>query len=225
VAQTKKAQIRQAILDSAYELFSKRGYSDTNVTDIARAASVAPANLYVYFGSKLDILFSLYEPWLISQFDELEASLRRTLNPRQRVRKILSVLWREIPSRDNGFANNLMQALATTTMREGYRPTLRLTIEKRLAKLLDDCLPNLGHAGSRDIANIALMAFDGYVLNFHLHGGATCPAKRLTLFADMLLQYAAGTTAWPPAKVAPRGLGKFRPTARATMGSTTRIAG
>lgn len=224
MAQTKKTQIKQAILDSAYELFSKRGYSDTNITDIARAAGVAPANLYVYFKSKLDILFSLYEPWLTSQFDELEASLRCTRNPRQCVRKILSVLWQEIPSRDNGFANNLMQALAITTTREGYRPTLRLAMEKRVAKLLDDCVPNLGHAGSRDIASIALMAFDGYVLNFHLHGGATCPTKRLALFSDIVLHYAAGRVAWPHAKVSPRGLAKVG-AARAATGSPTRIAG
>ena len=85
MAQTKKIEIRQAILDAAYELFSKHGYSDTNVTDIARSAGVAPANLYVYFRSKLDILFSIYEPWLTRQFDDLERSLRRFRDPRQRL--------------------------------------------------------------------------------------------------------------------------------------------
>ena len=173
MAQTKKTEIRQAILDAAYELFLKRGYSDTNVSDIARSAGVAPANLYVYFRSKLDILFSIHEPWLTKQFDELEMSLRRINDPRQRLRRIFSTLWRDIPSVDNGFANNLMQALSTTTLREGYSPTLRVAIEERLARLLDDCLPNLGHVSSREIANIVFMAFDGYSLNFHLSGKAT----------------------------------------------------
>ena len=40
---------------------------------------------------------------------------------------------------------------------------------------------------SRELANILLMAFDGYALNFHLRGGAVCPTKQLTLFADILL--------------------------------------
>ena len=78
---------------------------------------------------------------------------------------------------DNGFANNLMQALSTTTLREGYSPTLRVAIEERLARLLDDCLPNLGHVSSREIANIVFMAFDGYSLNFHLSGKATSPTR------------------------------------------------
>jgi AcrR family transcriptional regulator len=186
VAQIKKIEIKQAILDAAYELFSKHGYSDTNITDIARSAGVAPANVYVYFRSKLEILFSIYEPWLTKQFDDLERSLLRIREPRLRLRKILATVWRNIPSADNGFANNMMQAISTTTTRE-YSPALRLAIEERLAKLLDDCLPSLDHVSSRELANILLMAFDGYALNFHLRGGAVCPTKQLTLFADILL--------------------------------------
>jgi AcrR family transcriptional regulator len=192
VAQTKKVEIRQAILDAAYQLFSKHGYSDTNITDIARSAGVAPANLYVYFPSKLEILFSIYGPWLTRQFDDLEKSLLRVRYPRQRLQKILTTVWRDIPSADNGFANNMMQAISTTTVREGYSPALRLAIEERVAKLLDGCLLNLDHARTREVANIVLMAFDGYALNFHLKGGAVCPSKQLSLFADMLLH-------WPPA--------------------------
>jgi AcrR family transcriptional regulator len=208
VAQTKKKEIEQAILDAAYELFSKRGYSETNISDIARSAGVAPANLYVYFRSKLDILFSIYDPWLTKQFAEMEAALRRIRDPRQRLRKLLSTLWREIPSVDNGFANNLMQALATTTVREGYSPALRLAIEERLARLLDECLPNLGDAGARELANIVLMAFDGYALNFHLNGEATCPVKRLSWFADLLIEGAGNepvrTVAARPAQAGKR---------------------
>jgi len=224
VAQTKKIEIRQAILNAAYELFSKRGYSDTNITDIARSAGVAPANLYVYFRSKLEILFSIYEPWLTKQFDEFEQSLRRIRDPRQRLRKILSTVWRDIPSVDNGFANNWMQAIATTTVREGYSPALRLAIEERLARLLDDSLPNFGHVRSRELANIVLMAFDGYALNFPLSGGATCPAKRLTLFADILLNYAEIAAVRDQAK-APRGRTSLRPANRIATSTTARITG
>jgi AcrR family transcriptional regulator len=175
VAQIKKKEIKQAILDAAYKLFSKRGYSDTNIANIARTAGVAPANVYVYFPSKLEILFSIYEPWLTKQFDALEKSLQRTTDPRQRLRKILSTLWREIPSADNGFANNMMQAISGANGRDGYSPALR------------DCLPATDRKNARDLASIMLMAFDGYALNFHLKGGAVCPARHLALFADILI--------------------------------------
>src|SRR3984957_19983869 len=122
MAQIKKIEIKQAILDAAYELFSKYGYSDTNITDIARSAGVAPANVYVYFRSKLEILFSIYELWLTKQFDDLERSLLGIREPRPRLRKILATVWPNIPSADIGFANNMMQAISTTAMREGYSP-------------------------------------------------------------------------------------------------------
>jgi len=219
VAQTKKVAIRQAILDAAYQLFSKLGYSDTNITDIARSASVAPANLYVYFPSKLEILFSIYGPWLTRQFDDLEKSLMRVRDPRQRLQKILTTVWRDIPSADNGFANNMMQAISTTTVREGYSPALRLAIEERVAKLLDGCLPNLDHARTRGLANIMLMAFDGYALNFHLKGGAVCPSKQLSLFADMLLN-------WPqPAAGRRAAKTRKRSTDRVGANGPARVAG
>ena len=218
MAQTKKVEIRKAILDAAYQLFSKHGYSDTNITDIARSAGVAPANLYVYFPSKLEILFSIYGPWLTRQFDDLEKSLLRVRDPRQRLQKILTTVWRDIPSADNGFANNMMQAISTTTVREGYSPALRLAIEERVAKLLDGCLLNLDHARTREFANIVLMAFDGYALNFHLKGGAVCPSKQLSLFADMLLN-------WPPAAGRRAAKTRKRSTDRVGANGPARVTG
>jgi len=219
VAQIKKKEIRQAILDAAYKLFSKRGYSDTNIANIARTAGVAPANVYVYFPSKLEILFSIYEPWLTKQFDALEKSLQRTADPRQRLRKILSTLWREIPSADNGFANNMMQAISGANGRDGYSPALRLAIEERLATLLEDCLPAADRKNARDLASIMLMAFDGYALNFHLKGGAVCPARQLALFADILIARPQERGRLPSTKA------EARRTNRVAAVGTARVAG
>jgi AcrR family transcriptional regulator len=217
VAQTRKIEVRQAILDAAYKLFAKRGYADTNIADIARSAGVAPANVYVYFRSKLEILFSLYEPWLTAHFDGLEKSLLRIGDRRQRLRKILSTLWRDIPSADNGFANTMMQAISSANGREGYSPALRLAIEERLAKLLADCLPVRERKSARDLASIVLMAFDGYALNFHLKGGAVCPARQLALFADILIAPAPSRASSHAAKPAARRTRQAAPNGRARI--------
>lgn len=189
MAQTKKKEVRRAILDAAYQVFSERGYSNASISQIAKLANVSPANVYVYFRSKLDILFAIYDPWLTKQFDQLERSLTRIEEPSKRLNKILSTLWRDIPSANNGFANNMMQALSTTTAREGYKPTLRVAAEKRLTSMLESCLPNLERSRVRDLASILFMAFDGYIVNYHLIERATCPTKRLALLADILLAY------------------------------------
>ncbi|HEY1749487.1 MAG TPA: TetR/AcrR family transcriptional regulator [Xanthobacteraceae bacterium] len=187
MAQIKKAEVRQAILDAAYKLFSQKGYSATNISNIARAANVAPANVYVYFRSKLEVLFCVYEPWLTAQIEDLERSLKGIRDPRQRLRKIIKTFWRDIPSAENGFANNMMQAIATTDRREGYSPNLRLGVEEQAARLLERCIPGLGRDNCRELANIIMMAFDGYTLNFHLKGGAICPQKQVALFSEILL--------------------------------------
>ena len=189
MAQTKKKEVRRAILDAAYKAISERGYTDSSISDIARLANVSPANVYVYFRSKLDILFAIYDPWLTAQFDTLEASLAQISNPSRRLKKVLSTLWRDIPSANNGFANNMMQALSATTGREGYKPTLRFAAEKRLSKMLEECLPQLGRERVRDLASILFMAFDGYIVNFHLLERTTCPMRRLEFLGEILLSF------------------------------------
>ena len=59
MAQTKKKEVRRAILDAAYKVIAERGYADASISEIARLANVSPANVYVYFRSKLDILFAI----------------------------------------------------------------------------------------------------------------------------------------------------------------------
>ena len=58
MVQRKKAGIREAILEVAFDLFSEQGYSDTSIPAIARGAGISTANVYVYFTSKIDILFT-----------------------------------------------------------------------------------------------------------------------------------------------------------------------
>jgi AcrR family transcriptional regulator len=189
MAQTKKNEVRQAILDAAYQLFSERGYTNANISHIAKLAGVSPANVYVYFQSKIDILFAVYDPWLTKQFAELERSLDRIKDPSQRLKTILSTLWRNIPSANNGFANNMMQALSTTSIREGYKPTLRFAAERRLTKMLVYCLPKLGRKRVDDLSKILFMAFDGYIINYHILARAASPTKQVELLAHILLSF------------------------------------
>src|SRR5438445_13541344 len=110
MAQVKKPEIRDAIRSAADRLFSKRGYHSTTLAQIAAAADVSTANLYVYFTSKLDILYSIYDPWLRERTERLALELSRMKSGQQRVSKLLHALWCEMPAEKNGFANNFIQA-------------------------------------------------------------------------------------------------------------------
>jgi AcrR family transcriptional regulator len=58
---TLQADARQRILDSSYELFSRRGIRDVGVDDVIENADVAKATLYRHFRSKDDVVLAFLE--------------------------------------------------------------------------------------------------------------------------------------------------------------------
>jgi AcrR family transcriptional regulator len=188
VAQVKKAAVREAIINSAFKLFSAKGYSNATLSEIAAGADVSPANVYVYFKSKLDVLFAIYDPWLRDRLTGLEAELAGIPDPGERLRHIFTTLWRGVPAESNGFANNIIQALSTSTPEEGYEPKLLRWSVQRLGAMIGACLT----AAQREridveaLAHLAFMAFDGFSLNVHLNGKATCGDAVIDLVCGLL---------------------------------------
>jgi AcrR family transcriptional regulator len=186
MAQTKKVGVREAILQAAFAQFAEVGYSETSIPSIAAAAGISTANVYRYFPSKLQILYTLYEPWLVGRLDELGRSLSSVADPRKRLERLLLALWRELPRASNGFANNVMQALSTSGRGDAYEPHLREVFQSRVAAWIGDAAA-LSARESRLVAGVALMAFDGFAMNVHLPAGVACDAATARLIARMLI--------------------------------------
>jgi AcrR family transcriptional regulator len=53
----KRARTRQALIAAAAELFERRGYDRTTISDIAAAADISTRTFFAYFASKEDVLF------------------------------------------------------------------------------------------------------------------------------------------------------------------------
>lgn len=189
MAQVKKPAVRDAILKSAFRLFSRKGYEVTTLSQIAAAAGVSTANLYVYYQSKLDILYAIYDPWLRSRLTGLERQLKLVRNRRERLRCLISALWRDIPGERNGFANNWMQAASTATPEEGYNPELLTWVEKKIAAMLLDTLPpsRRGALAHARFTHILMMAQDGFVINYHLRPGKHCSEESIDLMCGLML--------------------------------------
>lgn len=189
MAQVKKVEVRQALLDSAFRLFSRKGYQDTTLAQIASEAGVSTANVYVYFKSKLEMLFAIYEPWLRQRIIALEEEISNESDPRRKLKLMLRALWQDLPAEHNGFANNVIQAISGTPLVDGYRPTLLQWVEARIAMMIHDAVP----AGRRRVlspshfAHVLMMAFDGFVINHHLNPGATCTDDTVNAMATFLL--------------------------------------
>lgn len=58
--QEDRANLKQEILDAAWELFDKNGYEKTTVNDIIKKANTSKGGFYYYFKAKEELLNSLY---------------------------------------------------------------------------------------------------------------------------------------------------------------------
>lgn len=189
MSQVKKPEIRESILRSANQLFSRQGYHATTLAQIARGAGVSPANVYVYFGSKLDILYAIYDPWLRRRLVDLGKRLKRLRDRRRRLRLLLGTLWREIPAAHNGFANNLMQAVSTASPHDSYDPALLHWVEARIAEVLRETLPPQRSNAQQPahLAHVLMMAFDGFVIHRRLRQGSACSDTCIEGMCDLVL--------------------------------------
>ena len=78
------------LLDRAKKLFSKRGYYQTQISDIIKNEKIARGTLYQYFKNKDDIFTTLlqtaYDEWQATIAEEMEGVDLATLSPREYVR-------------------------------------------------------------------------------------------------------------------------------------------
>lgn len=170
MAQVKKVGMREAILESAFDLFSRKGYTATTMAEIARGAGMTVANLYVYFDSKMAIFYEIYQPWLKKQLEVLAVSVRKFRSPRSKLKRIFTGLWGDIPAADHSFANSLIEALASMPEGAGKSTDLLVQVENAVTELMVEALPEERHAlvSNKLLAHVLWMAFDGFVINLHL---------------------------------------------------------
>lgn len=205
--QIKKPAIHDAILDSAAKFFTRQGYHRTTLAAIAEGAGIGVGSIYSYFPSKLHILYQIYRPWFTGCLDDLGEAIDAAATPRERLRCFLLGIWRDIPARNTGLANSLMEALASADPGTPKPDDLLPWSERRLSALLRQALPAERHALlKRDfLSHLLLMAFDGFVINRRLGDMRDVEAITETV-CDMLLGPAVPARRSNPA-ARPRGAG------------------
>ena len=189
MGQVKKPEVRDAILKTALQLFSKKGYARTTLEDIARGSGVSTANVYVYFRSKLEILYAIYDPWMRERLNSLENRMTALQSPKEKLRLLLTTLWRDMPAEKHGFVNNIMQAISSATPRDRYRPTLLKWMEQHLERMLRQALPPARRRrleGAR-LAHLLVMAFNGYIIYHHINPRAPVDAATVNAVCAMFL--------------------------------------
>lgn len=176
-------------MEAAATLFARKGYNDSTIPQIAAFANVSPSTVYVYFRSKLEILFLIYDPWLRAKLEALERDVASLHDPRDQLRLTVSTIWRDLPAAENGFASNLMQALSSATLDSGYDPGLLHWAENCLAGILMRVLPPSAMPRSRALmlAHVMMMSFDGFALNARTNPASSCSDALVDGFVELLI--------------------------------------
>jgi len=79
----------QKILESAVQVFARKGFHQARISDIAREAGVADGTIYLYFRNKDDILIKVFEESLTEIIQRVESTLSQEPDPLSRLRRFI----------------------------------------------------------------------------------------------------------------------------------------
>jgi TetR/AcrR family transcriptional regulator, fatty acid metabolism regulator protein len=80
---------RARILDAAVKVFAERGYFSSTVAEIARAAGVADGTIYLYFKSKDDLLFELFDDKMTQLIADAKSALAQEQDAPSRLKRFI----------------------------------------------------------------------------------------------------------------------------------------
>lgn len=189
MARVKNEQVRKAILEAAAKLFEEKGYIATTIGSIAKAAGTSQSNVYVYFSSKIEIAFAVFEPWMRAQIEALEARVMAEPRPGARLRLLVRGLLEGIAGDGSGQTLTLVQALATARPTDNYNPELLNWTMERIEAMMAASLPATTPPERHALVQALILAFDGVALRQNLRrtdlDAAQSAEAVLMLFAAM----------------------------------------
>jgi AcrR family transcriptional regulator len=92
-ANVQPGQINERIIGAALQLFTQRGYFNTSVPDMARAAQVSVGSIYHHFKDKEDVARALYLGLVESLQEALTDIARQHATAHDRCRAVMAMLF------------------------------------------------------------------------------------------------------------------------------------
>ena len=121
------------ILDAATEVFARKGFDGTRITEIAEATGLPKANVYYYFGSKDDIYRSVIAR-LIQSWDEALEEIALEKDPAEALTRYVTAklrFSRDYPTESRLFASEILRGAEFLTDQE--REHIREVTNQRVA--------------------------------------------------------------------------------------------
>lgn len=136
---------RNKLLVSAKELFSKKGFYNTNTKEISKNAGISIGNFYNLFESKYDIYFSLVQEYTTFVYNNISSTLSKmqSQNPTELKKELYSyILYSYEVMQELGYFFQDIDMIAKD--KDNYLSFLN-TETQRLIQLLQDFLLTYPH--------------------------------------------------------------------------------
>jgi len=130
-----KEQRREAILDAAKEIFSRKGYQGATMEEIAARAELSPATLYLYFDNKSQLYASLNVKMLAFLCQRVEqVAGQEGLEPLEKVRRLAQAMH-DVYTFDPLILTNVLHMQASQELMD-LSPELKEQINSMAARAL-----------------------------------------------------------------------------------------
>lgn len=145
IMQQRAIDSRNKLLVSAKELFSKKGFYNTNTKEISKNAGISIGNFYNLFESKYDIYFSLVQEYTTFVYNNISSTLSKmqSQNPTELKKELYSyILYSYEVMQELGYFFQDIDMIAKD--KDNYLSFLN-TETQRLIQLLQDFLLTYPH--------------------------------------------------------------------------------
>jgi len=176
---------KDRIMDAALSIFAEKGFQNSTITEISKAAGVSEATIYEYFGTKEDLLFAIPEKISNDTFEESSKVIPYIKGVEGKIRAILLFYVQLYQSNPDYSALVLLQLMSNKRFR--HTPA-HVAIRKSSHVLLDCIREGIADGTFKKDSNPYLIRsmFMGTVEHLFIHWHMQGMPKRKTSIADML---------------------------------------
>ena len=134
---------KQRIMQKAVEVFARKGYHQTKISDITGAVGVGHSTFYLYFPSKLALFMECVDEVFQAMFSGVWEEIKNEKNPLGRLRKRGEVVLKSYPQ-----FIDILQVLDSTVeddsrleaMRKDIYKSIAMTVKRDLSKAMEEGL-------------------------------------------------------------------------------------
>ena len=179
----------QDILQSAADLFFRKGFHATSLEDIARAVGIRKGGLYYYAQTKDDLLFRVVEQGLRTMIEELHAICATGAGPAEKLRRAIENHARSMDTRWSTLGVLLREDRAVAPQHRGSYVALRDAYEALFRDLVREGIDaGVFRACDPVMITRAILGMGCWMAVWYRPGAGLSAASIGSQFADLIFQ-------------------------------------